>query len=237
MVSISRVESLNELSVRELKKTGSARIVPRTELKDILRPGHDGSTLPADLSATKYFQISSMMQTGEINSSPSDQHYQRHLSRMSALLSNAAGMGLDIGCGDPTIGAAIFPNECDYVGVEPFATGSSQVAIVGVSEDLPFIDNSFDFAVFNTSLDHVLDYLTAIREAHRIIRPGGELFISTLIWLARDTLISDEVHFHHFRYYEIFGALVHCGFRIEDVAEYPYKADNHRVGCYLRASK
>lgn len=177
------------------------------------------------------------MQTGEINSSPDDLHYRRHLARIVYLLRHASGFAIDIGCGDPTIGAAILPPSCSYIGVDPFATDSESFSLFGASEDLPFRNEVFDLALFNTSLDHVLDYVTALREAHRVLRPGGHLYISTLIWQSRDTLLTDDVHFHHFRYFEILGALEYCGFALHHVNEYPYKQDDHRVGCYLEAIK
>ena len=47
--------------------------------------------------------------------------------------------------------------------------------VVGDMEALPFDDASFDAALFVGSLHHVPDPLPALREAHRVVRPGGLL--------------------------------------------------------------
>ncbi len=50
----------------------------------------------------------------------------------------------------------------------------------GVGQDLPFDDDSVDLVVFSSSLHHVpeQEMLNALREAHRVLRTGGTLFVS-----------------------------------------------------------
>jgi ubiquinone/menaquinone biosynthesis C-methylase UbiE len=48
--------------------------------------------------------------------------------------------------------------------------------VVGDMESLPFEDASFDAAMFIAALHHVPDPLPALREAFRVVRPGGRLF-------------------------------------------------------------
>jgi SAM-dependent methyltransferase len=48
--------------------------------------------------------------------------------------------------------------------------------VVGDMEALPFPDSAFDAVMFIAALHHVPDGLSALREAWRVLRPGGSLF-------------------------------------------------------------
>jgi hypothetical protein len=89
--------------------------------------------------------------------------------------------------------------------------------------------------LFNTTLDHILDWHRAVDEALRVLVRGGQMIIASLIWTADADLLGDSVHFHHFRDYEILGAL--SAMAVERVVRYDYKGDRHRHGMYVRATK
>jgi ubiquinone/menaquinone biosynthesis C-methylase UbiE len=46
-------------------------------------------------------------------------------------------------------------------------------------QDIPFEDNRFDFVIANSMLYHVPDLQKAIREVHRVLKPGGVFFAAT----------------------------------------------------------
>jgi len=47
-------------------------------------------------------------------------------------------------------------------------------------EDLPFADASFDAATAYSFLDHLADYSLVLKEAHRVLRPGGVMYADLL---------------------------------------------------------
>jgi SAM-dependent methyltransferase len=51
------------------------------------------------------------------------------------------------------------------------------VDVVGVAEQLPFADGSCDGAVLQAVLEHVRSADLTLRELHRVLKPGGPLFI------------------------------------------------------------
>lgn len=192
----------------------------------------------ADDAFLQYFLLSCIKQSGQagpVNASPEDIHYRRHLFRMRNLLRIAQGRVLDVGCDDPLVGCALLPPSTRYLGLDPFCRRREPFRIVGFAEFLPFANEVFQGVVFNTSLDHILDWRRAIDEALRVLVPGGDLFVSTLVWSAAAGLLSDAVHFHHFREYEILGAL--HGLQVTQELHYDYKGASHRHGLYLSIKK
>jgi SAM-dependent methyltransferase len=186
-------------------------------------------------SMLQYFLLSQIKQRGEINAASSNVHYQRHLFRMKEFVSDCRGLVLDVGCDDVEISASLFNEDCSYIGLDPFSNSNSSFRVRGVGECLPVRDESIDNVVFNTSLDHILDYHQALEEARRVLKQGGVIIISTLAWSKRASLLNDAVHFHHFREYEILGAL--NGMNIESVLRYQYKDEQHRYALFVKATK
>jgi ubiquinone/menaquinone biosynthesis C-methylase UbiE len=146
------------------------------------------------------------------------------------------GTLLDIGCDKPSISHLFYPSGVNYIGLDP-SFSNDEFKVLGMAEFLPFTDNIFDFVSFNTSLDHILDYQTALDEACRVLIKGGSLILSSYAWKDKATLLTDNVHFHHFREFELFGALKQS-FSIESVKRYKdVKNEDHRYGIYILAKK
>ena len=76
--------------------------------------------------------------------------------------------------------------------------------LVGDMEALPFEDASFDAALFVGALHHVPDPLPALREAFRVVRPGGQLFAAEpcSLRVGRVVLLRSR---------EVFAAQATCG--------------------------
>lgn len=90
---------------------------------------------------------------------------------------------LDIGCG---LGVYVrkfreFSDRVCGIDIDPkrLREGAKTTPglMLAVGEHLPFPDNSFDVIVLNEVIEHVTDDAATMREALRVIRPGGHIAI------------------------------------------------------------
>jgi SAM-dependent methyltransferase len=51
------------------------------------------------------------------------------------------------------------------------------VNIVALGDDLPFKDNTLDYVLSSHVIEHFFDPVKALREWHRVIKPGGYIFV------------------------------------------------------------
>ncbi|MBN8548926.1 MAG: 3-demethylubiquinone-9 3-O-methyltransferase [Deltaproteobacteria bacterium] len=96
---------------------------------------------------------------------------------------------LDLGCGGGLIAVPLLDQGAHVVGIDQSA-GSIEAACVaakGKGEfrvgdvcSLDFPDNSFDCVLLADVLDHIPQFAKALREAARVLRPGGSLFVGTI---------------------------------------------------------
>ena len=104
--------------------------------------------------------------------------YQSELLAVRALLP-WQGLGLEIGVGTGRFAAPLGVQ----VGLDPahevleYASKRGVLTVQGIAEELPFSNNSFDYALCVTTICFVDDATAMLSEAHRILKPGGELVI------------------------------------------------------------
>jgi SAM-dependent methyltransferase len=100
------------------------------------------------------------------------------------LLDAGASLVLDIGCGEGALSAALpRPAPVRIVGLDAspaLLRAHPGARVCGDALRLPFPDGTFDAAVALNLLYHLHDPRLALREARRVLAPGGTLFVSAI---------------------------------------------------------
>lgn len=103
-------------------------------------------------------------------------------------LAGFSGRLLDVGCGNSPFRHLLDPATTQYQGVDVAAAADFGYRNPDTAyydgHALPFPDASFDAVQCTEVLEHIPDPTETIREIHRVLRPGGRLFV-TIPWSAR----------------------------------------------------
>ncbi|MFB4280187.1 class I SAM-dependent methyltransferase [Nonomuraea sp. MTCD27] len=105
---------------------------------------------------------------------------------------------LDVGCGTGVVTAAALAVGAEVTAVDAdpgmleLASRRHPYATVRLAAlpDLPFEDGQFDAIAGNFVINHVPDAAAALRELHRVLRPGGAL---ALTWWKSDEMTATNV--------------------------------------------
>lgn len=89
----------------------------------------------------------------------------------------AAPRVLDYGCADQPY-RGLFGEDADYLGADLPGNEHARVEILPDGR-LPLADGGMDLVLSSQVLEHVSDPALYLREAYRVLRPGGELVLST----------------------------------------------------------
>ncbi|MEH7224277.1 demethylmenaquinone methyltransferase [Bacillus sp. JJ1566] len=83
----------------------------------------------------------------------------------------------------------------------------NQVELIhGNAMELPFEDNKFDYVTIGFGLRNVPDYMTVLKEMHRVVKPGGKV---VCLETSQPTMIGfKQLYFFYFRFImPVFGKL------------------------------
>ncbi len=120
----------------------------------------------------------------------------------AALVPPARGGGavlVDLGCGAGLLAPHLRGRGYRHVGVDITASALAQAALHGVSTvradvtRVPLADACADVVVAGEILEHVTDLPAALREACRLLRPGGRLVIDTIAATPLARLVAIEL--------------------------------------------
>ena len=154
---------------------------------------------------------------------------------------------LDLGCGGGHVTYAAAPHAgqvtaCDLsdamlraVSAEAARRGLKNVEVrQAAAEQLPFADEAFDVLVSRYSAHHWTDWQRGLREARRVIRPGGTLIFIDVVappnnvldtHLQSIELLRDPSHVRDYRLGEWIPALEAAGMAVTSVATHRLQLD------------
>lgn len=146
---------------------------------------------------------------------------------LGEVLSKISGKVLDVGCGAGDILEDLLKKGCEPYGVELNPDSVSICRRKGLNvqrgdiSTVHFLDNYFDTVILWHTLEHLPSPTAALKEIHRILKPGGTLFIYSpnasgylrrifgKYWVAWHS----PFHFYHFTPADITRLAGTCGYK------------------------
>lgn len=131
---------------------------------------------------------------------------RRHCPRLTGLV-------LDVGCGRQPY-RDLLPPQSSYVGME--VSGDVSPDLVGSVLDLPVRSESVDAVICTQVLEHVPEPARGVAEMHRVLRPGGKLYVT----VPQSWGLHYEPHdYFRFTKYGVAYLLERAGFRIRAIEQ------------------
>ncbi|MEE9301540.1 MAG: methyltransferase domain-containing protein [Alphaproteobacteria bacterium] len=156
---------------------------------------------------------------------------------------------LDIGCGTGVNAEALAAKghevsgiDISPVAIEKFRARGFDGAVCNINEEIPFEDGTFDLVFGSDVIEHIIDTERALSEMNRVLRPGGQLVLSTpnsAFWVYRllglfGKTVSDLQHPGHVRFFSKAALADHvekAGFvTVEIAARHMYLVMNDALG-------
>lgn len=109
--------------------------------------------------------------------------FEERILIFNRLFTHSAKSILDVGTSSGNFMEIAIRHSWDAKGLEPFPEDVKKChdkgldVKLGLAEELPYPDNTFDVVHTSHVFEHLEDPLQAAREAYRVLKPGGLLFI------------------------------------------------------------
>ena len=116
--------------------------------------------------------------------------FARDLARQFKEWVGVQGLVLDIGCGNgkyaggtyESMGHEYLSRENQIIGLDPLKSYETRFPVVrAFGEYIPFQDEIFDAVTIVSTLDHIEDPMPVLKEAKRVLKKGGRIFIQNSI--------------------------------------------------------
>lgn len=127
-----------------------------------------------------------------------------------------SGRLVDIGCGVKPYRDLIRPYVSEHIGVDHEGSfhGKDNVDLFGTAYAIPVPDDAFDSALCTAVLEHLEEPELALRECHRVLKPGGiALYSVPFIW----HLHEEPRDFYRFSKYGLRYLFEKTGFDIVEI--------------------
>ena len=126
------------------------------------------------------------------------------------------GRALDIGCATGVISEKLTLLGFDVIGLDISPNAISQYCASGMSgmvanieHPLPFLNHTFDMIWASEVIEHIVDYEQLLKELHRILKPGGRLYLTcpnSVFWSYRLLYLAGKAptqlqHPYHLRFF------------------------------------
>jgi len=141
--------------------------------------------------------------------------YHKHVNYVRVLIGNRHKDILDVGAGDGLITSLI---EAKGIDINPIAVSYAQEkgvdVSVGSAYSLPYADETYDLVFMGDVIEHLMDSISAVLEARRVLRKKGILFITTPL-IGKEGKVHNRLHYKEYDVKRLTGELDWCGLVME----------------------
>lgn len=132
---------------------------------------------------------------------------------LPAFRTHARGILVDIGCGEKPYKAFLSEYVDKHIGVDHPSTvhGKDQIDIFASAYDTTLASESADTVISTCVLEHLEESDMAVREMHRILKPGGKVILTApFFWLMHE----NPRDFYRFTRYGLEHLFKKAGFKV-----------------------